>query len=203
MGRSRRLFLALDVPDDVREQLARCSADAELAGARWVSPPELHLTLRFLGGVPEAEVDALRARLAAVKAPAFRVALAGVGVFPGRWSNRNPPRVLWAGVTPAAPVAVLKQAIDDVLGPDAEAAGRSFSPHITLARFKDAPGRGLSPYLERHAALACVPFLVDGFRLYESRTLPDGPRYEALARYSLPVPLPLPLSGSGATRDPH
>lgn len=183
MPRSCRLFLAVDLPEAARRQLEGCAA--ELPGTRWVAPAQLHLTLRFLGGVPEGEIDALRVRLARVEAPAFQLSLAGVGVFPGAPSRRNPPRVLWAGVTPAEPVRRLKQAIDGVLGPDPEAHGRDFSPHVTLARFKEPPGGPLEPYLERHAALTCPPFPVESFVLYESQTLPDGPRYSVVAEYPL------------------
>ena len=182
MPRSCRLFLALDLPPETRAQLAACAAD--LPGARWVAPEQLHLTLRFLGGVPETEIEGLRARLTRVQAPRFMLALAGVGVFPGL-SPRHPPRVLWAGVAPADPVATLKRAIDAALGPDPECADRAFSPHVTLARFKAPPGSALPPYLQRHGQLASAAFPVDTFRLYESRTLSDGPRYAVLAEYPL------------------
>jgi 2'-5' RNA ligase len=104
--------------------------------------------------------------------------------------------VLWAGVAPAAPVAELKQAIDASLGPDPEAVDRPFHPHVTLARFKDAPGPELDEYLRRHALLASAPFEATAFHLYESRTLPDGPAYMAMHSYPL-----LPLTGQAPPGD--
>jgi RNA 2',3'-cyclic 3'-phosphodiesterase len=182
-----RLFLALDPDERARAALACLTPD--LPGARGVTPAQIHLTLRFLGGVPDADVPRLRRALAAAAAPAFELRAAGVGVFPPRPSARKPPKVLWAGVAPVAPVVTLKQAIDgalaDLLGPDAETAERGYAPHITLARFKSPPGPALADYLQRHAELRSPTFCVDRFHLYESRTLPAGPEYTVLESYGL------------------
>jgi 2'-5' RNA ligase len=89
-------------------------------------------------------------------------------------------------------VQALKLAIDAVLGPDPEAAGRAFSPHVTMARFRDPHDRELPPrlagYLARRAGLGSELFPVGAFRLYESRTLPGGPEYTALADFPLRAP---------------
>jgi RNA 2',3'-cyclic 3'-phosphodiesterase len=186
-----RLFLALDPDERARAALACLTAD--LPGARWVTPAQIHVTLRFLGSVSDADVARVRGALAAADAFAavdpFDLVPAGVGVFPPRPSARKPPRVLWAGVTPAAAVQALKQAVDGaldpVLGPDVESAAHGFYPHLTLARFKAPPGPALADYLQRHADLRAPAFRVDRFNLYESRTLPAGPAYTVLERYGL------------------
>lgn len=179
-----RLFIALDLPPQPRQGLASlCSG---IPGARWVSAEQLHLTLRFLGQVPPDHVDAARARLAGVSVAAFRASLRGVGLFPPTPTRRKPARVLWAGVDPPGPVAALKDALDAALGPDPESADRAFSPHVTLARFKEPPPPdALARFLEQHRALASAPFPLDAFHLYESRTLPGGPVYIPLATYPL------------------
>jgi 2'-5' RNA ligase len=181
-----RLFVALDLDAGSRAALAAVTAP-ELLGARWVAPPQMHVTLRFLGPMADAQVPRLRQALATVRAAPFRAALGGVGVFPPRPSTRKPAKVLWAGIAPADPIVALKQAVDAALvalvGPDADAAARGFSPHVTLARFKQPPGALLAEYLQRHAGLGAPPFLVDGFRLYESRTLAAGPEYTVLESY--------------------
>jgi RNA 2',3'-cyclic 3'-phosphodiesterase len=186
-----RLFLAVD-PDE-RTRAALACLTAELPGARWVTPAQVHLTLRFLGSVPDAQAARVRQALAAAAGLAalapFELAPAGVGVFPPRPSARKPARVLWAGVAPAAPVQALKQAVDQalapVLGPDAESAARGYYPHLTLARLNAPPGPALADYLRRHAGLRAPAFLVDRVHLYESRTLPAGPEYTVLEGYGL------------------
>jgi RNA 2',3'-cyclic 3'-phosphodiesterase len=117
------------------------------------------------------------------------VQLAGVGVFPPVPTRRKPARVLWAGLAPPGAIAALKEAIDAALGPDPESADRAFSPHVTLARFKEPPPpEPLSHYLEQHRALASEPFAVGAFVLYQSRTLPTGSLYTPLASYPLAPP---------------
>jgi 2'-5' RNA ligase len=191
-----RLFLAIDLPPHARSALA--ALGAELPGIRWVAAAQLHVTLRFLGEVPaEAAVTAAVA-LEGVAAAPFPVALAGVGVFPPR-PGRQPPRVLWAGIAPAAPAVALKAAIDGVLGPDLEAGARAFTPHVTLARLKGNPGAGkegtihtprhlsaaLVSFLDRHRPLSSASWTVEAFHLYESRTLPEGAVYTRLRTYPL------------------
>jgi RNA 2',3'-cyclic 3'-phosphodiesterase len=181
-----RLFIAVDLPEPTRQALA--SLCAGLTGARWVGADQMHLTLRFLGQVSDERVASLREQLTGVSGAAFRIGVHSVGVFPPLPSRRKPARVLWAGVTPPAPLVGLKNGIDDVLGPDPEAAGRGFSPHVTLARFKEPPApAALSRFLEEHRSFRLDPFAVDTFSLYESRTQPGGAVYTALARYPLHV----------------
>jgi RNA 2',3'-cyclic 3'-phosphodiesterase len=181
-----RLFIALDLPPGPRETL--CALCTEIPNARWVTAGQLHLTLRFLGAVADDRLSELQENLARVAAPTFHTGLAGVGVFPPVPTRRKPARVLWAGLAPAEPVRALKEAIDAVLGPDPESAGHGFSPHVTLARFKEPPPPDpLALFLEQHRALHCEPFLVQSFQLYESRTLPTGPVYTVRASYPLRI----------------
>jgi 2'-5' RNA ligase len=178
-----RLFLAVDLPDARREELARLQAG--LSGARWVAAAQIHVTLRFLGHLKDEQVPPLVAALGEVRAPAFRLALAGIGTFP---PGRSRARVLWAGLAPREPLAALKiamdAAVDAVLGPDPEA-GRGFSPHVTIARFRERPGPELPAYLAAHGALASEPWPVGAFHLYESHLSPKGARY--VVRQSFPL----------------
>ena len=179
-----RLFIALDLPAEQRRALTAIASG--IPGARWVASEQIHLTLRFLGSVADDRVPELQENLSRVVAPAFRATLSGVGVFPPVPTRRKPARVLWAGVLPAEPVRALKQAIDGVLGPDPEAAAQVFSPHVTLARFKEPPATDpLTRFLEQHRSLSGEPFPVESFQLYDSRTLPAGPVYTVRVSYPL------------------
>lgn len=178
-----RLFVAIDLPDDQRASLARL-ADPGLPHARWAPVHQLHVTLRFLGNIADEAVPALIDALGLVRAASFEVAVSGVGTFPSPGA-RKPPRILWAALAPAAPVAALKRAVDAALGPDPELEGRPFHPHATLARFKDHPGPALRNYLARNAALTGTPFPVDAFTLYRSELGPEVARHTALRRFPL------------------
>ena len=61
-----RLFVAISLPEDVRDELARLGHG--LPGARWVAPENLHLTLRFIGEVDADEAHDIDAALAALPA---------------------------------------------------------------------------------------------------------------------------------------
>jgi 2'-5' RNA ligase len=175
-----RLFIAIDLPDAQKAEVkALCKG---LPAAHWSQVGQLHLTLRFLGEIPEEQIPLLRERLRAVARPAFDLALEGVGAFPKR---RRPARVLWAGVAPEAPACALKTAIDDVLGPDPEAAERGFSPHLTLARFREDPEPALGRFLVDHGAFAGSMWRVSEFVLYKSTLGREGALHEVLEAYPL------------------
>src|SRR3970040_1317703 len=94
-----RLFVAIDLPEYVRESLGRLQAGLrrhDLPGLRWTRPEGVHLTLKFLGGTPATSLAAIEGALArAVRGIAsFRLALGAPGTFGGR----RGPRVLWVDV---------------------------------------------------------------------------------------------------------
>jgi len=179
-----RAFLAVSLPADARA----CAAEAiEIlrgsvsADVRWTPPENHHLTLKFLGEIPEDKIDPLveraGAKLASV-AP-FEVALAGFGAFP----SAREARVLWLGVARgAAALAKLARKLDSasrVAG--AERERRPFSAHLTLGRLS-APAR---IELEKLAPPTSVPWTVGEVVLYESRLAPDGARHVPLAHLPL------------------
>lgn len=175
-----RLFVAIDFPDDVRERLAGLAGG--VPGARWTDPSSLHLTLRFIGEVPDDTADDVDAVLSDIEAPGFDLTLGGVGMF---GSNRS-PRVLWAGVGRSEPLMHLQGKVESALvrcGLPAEE--RKFSPHVTLARLKDAPRERIGRFLEEHGLFHAGAFRVDHFTLYRSLLGKGGAVYEALRKYPL------------------
>ena len=77
-----RLFVALEIPEQVRARLAMLGGG--VPGARWMSAEQLHLTLRFIGEVDENEANDIDDALATIRAPKFTLELAGVGEFGGK-----------------------------------------------------------------------------------------------------------------------
>jgi RNA 2',3'-cyclic 3'-phosphodiesterase len=107
---TERLFIALTLPDAVRDVLAALAHP--LPGVSWTRPEQLHVTLRFLGDVPESKIEPMIARLVTVEVVPFILPVEGVGTFP---PNR-PPRVLWIGVGSGHPrLFQLRQRLDDAL----------------------------------------------------------------------------------------
>lgn len=175
-----RLFVALDFPDEVRARLAGLAGG--VPGARWTDADSLHLTLRFIGEVPDDTAADIDAALAEIAAPGFDLVLDGVGVF---GSGRN-ARVLWAGVERNDALAHLQGKIESALvrcGLPAEE--RKFSPHITLARLKDAPKDRIGRFLEERGLFRAGPMRIDHFTLYRSLLGKGGAVYQALNEYAL------------------
>ena len=133
-----RLFLAINLPVDVQRAVAIATEPlrAVLPQASWVREPRLHLTLKFFGDRPEAEIPALRDAMAAVaeRHRELMLDLAGVGAFP----NFREARVIWFGVEQSPRLELLHHDVElaySALGFGVE--GRPFRPHLTLARVNE------------------------------------------------------------------
>ncbi len=175
-----RLFLAVDIPDSQRDDLARLCRGVETA--RWTDPAQLHCTLRFLGELQEGRLPELKAALTTVRRPDFACRVRGVGCFPPVSAGR-PARVLWAALEPRGELAALKQSLDQALeafGPDED---RDFTPHITLARLKNAAPQAVAGWLQRHANLSLPEFSLRDFALYASELKPEGALHQVLGRF--------------------
>lgn len=175
-----RLFIALDLPEDVVATLDRLCQG--LPGVRWSDPEQFHLTLRFIGEVDQGTFYEIGEALAGVAHPPFELALKGLGQFP----PRGAPHTLWAGVEdPAGALPGLRRRIERVLeevGLPAER--RKFTPHVTLGRFKSPPPEErMGSYLFRRNLFRTDPFPVSSFALYTSRLRPEGSLYAVEATY--------------------
>lgn len=182
-----RLFIALDIPGEVRKRLTEYMERVRsYAGdARWARVEGLHVTLKFIGEVKDPKPEEIKNALNAMKAPQFQVSFANVGFFP----NPKSPRVFWAGVQSGEELARLALEIDkttEKLGIAREE--REFSPHLTLARAgtRDPQSlKGLAPLLTAEAAPQFGTMTAREFWLYQSQTGPGGSKYTKLQKYSL------------------
>jgi RNA 2',3'-cyclic 3'-phosphodiesterase len=185
-----RLFVALEIPSTVRENLAALIDELRAADAppsknrsRWVRAENLHVTLKFIGHVDAGKLDAIRARLTEVRSDApVELRFRGLGFFP---IDRR-PRVLWAGVEGSPNLAALAGETDarvSQLGIPRET--RDFAPHLTLARF-DPPGTSepLRAAAQKNAAREFGSVRTGEFHLFESKTRPSGAEYTRLSSFS-------------------
>jgi 2'-5' RNA ligase len=162
----------------------RASSLAPRARITWVPAERMHVTIRFIGQVDDPGVERVTAALApAVPQSPFEITLGGTGVFP----DRGAPRVLWVGVR--AGVEELRRVERTVnerladLGIRPEDEG--FSPHLTLARVRDAAGLRARTWLSSLESAPVGTTRVDAITLYESRLSPKGPTYVPLQRSPL------------------
>jgi 2'-5' RNA ligase len=189
---NRRLFVALEPPEPVRRRLGALAADLRRGAGRaadevrWVEAEKVHLTLQFLGAVPEERVAAVEeaVRAAAAGARPLSLEVKGAGGFP----NARRPRVLWAGLggdveALAALAADLGRRLAPLGFPPED---RPFSPHLTLGRARDRRGApGLAGALAHAAQADGAPWRAGEVVLVESHLSPKGPRYEPVATFPL------------------
>jgi RNA 2',3'-cyclic 3'-phosphodiesterase len=160
---NKRLFIAIDPPADIRDQLTGLCCG--LPAARWVAPEQFHLTLCFIGEVSGAVFLDIREALDEIRAEPFTLRFKGVGFFP----PRGQPRVVWAGVEQSDPLLALQRRITTRLTMlDVALEQRKFSPHLTLARLNQTPPSRVGRYLQEHALFASTEFTVEEMVLYSS-----------------------------------
>ena len=153
-------------------------------GVAWVAPENLHLTLKFLGGVDVARLALVRDALdSAVRGcPAFDFGVAGLGAFP----TPTRARVIWAGAGQGGPeLQALAGRVDRALAAVGFAPEeRAFSPHVTLGRMRD-PRRNdrLADLLDRSETFGRIR--VDRLSLMRSDLSPHGARYSELSAHLL------------------
>lgn len=173
-----RLFVALRPPRPMREALLATMGD--IPGARWQDDDQLHLTLRFIGGVDRHVAEDIAAALGSVSHPGFELRLDGIGSF----DRRGRVDAIWAGVAPHDPVRSLHVSVTRALtraGIPPEM--RAFVPHITLARLPRGASTSALPMERLWPGRVEARF--DHFILYESELGASGPTYSVIERYSL------------------
>jgi RNA 2',3'-cyclic 3'-phosphodiesterase len=177
-----RAFVAIRPPDAVLDEVDALSTSLDLGDARRTTREQWHVTLQFLGN--HADVDAVADVLTALRTPASRARLGGLGAFPS--SKRA--RVVWLGLAQGEEgFGALAREVGERLTPLGHVPeARAFHAHLTLARIKTPA--------DVRAALASNPtavgdaWLVNEVILYESRVRRTGAEYVPVA--TLPLSLP-------------
>jgi len=190
MGEQLRLFVAIELPGEVRDALGRLQHELQRRGRtqlRWVRPEGIHMTLKFLGETPAERVPAIEEALAgAVEGVlAHSLALGVLGTFGGR-----SPRVLWIDlIGDLEPLLGLQRRVDDALAKISfPREARAFSPHLTLARVRPETARDVAAAIgeaikDSRTASHRIP--VREVSLMRSTLRPSGAVYERVAAFPL------------------
>lgn len=184
-----RTFVAVDITPAIADRACDLMARLQLAdaGVKWVAPENLHLTLKFLGDVPDTDTPSVCRQVAqaVVGFGAFEMVLRGAGAFP----NARRPRTLWIGVEQGAePLRQLHKIIDRELSRRGfPKEHKPFQPHLTIGRIR-RPGpqlAELSKLLEKHVEFDAGRCRITEVVCYASFLDKQGPTYKALGRSSL------------------
>lgn len=184
-----RAFIAVDLAPGIKAAVESLVRTLRRKGGEvaWIKPEAMHLTLKFLGDIPEDKAGTVTTLLEGVangRGP-FPLRLKGTGTFPP--GGRTNARILWAGIEQAPELMELQEALET----GCEKAGfpredRAFHPHLTLGRVKSR--EGLEPVLgelERNREIDLGGMTVAGLTFYQSILSPAGPRYVVLSRTEL------------------
>lgn len=179
-----RLFVAIDLPSQIKDQLLRLSGG--VPGAHWLGAPQMHLTLRFIGevdgGVFQDAIDALRE----VKSDPFELTLKGMGHFP----PRKRPEQIWVGVPQSEALTILHNRIESALArAGMPRDNRKFTPHVTLAHMRATKESRVAAFIAEYNLYESEPFPVTEFQLFSSVLSSQGALHEVEAVY--------PLNGKG------
>jgi 2'-5' RNA ligase len=180
-----RSFIAFDMKND--NVLNRIAAAQKLlmqtnADLKMVETSNIHITLRFLGGINAEMVDKVYAVMKNVKFSPFNVRLSGLGVFP----TLNYPRVVWAGITDGAQQLT---SIFEQLEPQIHELGfapdpNGFTAHLTIARVRSGANKQrLVDLVTKQANYDFGIIRADCLRLKKSQLSPNGPAYSTLKEY--------------------
>lgn len=172
-----RLFIAVDVPDEVKDYLHGLQKRLHSLPAKikWVAKKQLHLTLKFLGEVEEGKVEVTKEKLRNVKLGRFSVKLNGLGVFP----SESYVRVVWAGLEPEGKFIELQQKVDAELL-ELFPKEQKFHAHLTLGRVKFVKDKEEFSKMLEETKVEEKEFEVSNFKLMKSTLTGKGPVYEEL-----------------------
>jgi RNA 2',3'-cyclic 3'-phosphodiesterase len=184
-----RTFIAVAIAPDVKQRAAELiqRLRASRADVKWVEPPNMHLTLKFLGDVLAANTAAVCAAVTEVAqgfAP-LSLSFRGAGAFP----DANRPRTVWLGLERGAQelselALTLEEMLADLGYPKED---RSFHPHLTLGRVRNAgPAlKELTHFIRENAEFDAGVTEVREVIVFASHLDRAGPTYEALGRAPL------------------
>jgi 2'-5' RNA ligase len=174
-----RLFTGVEIPADVGQSLSMLRGG--LPGARWVTPENYHLTLRFIGDVDDIIAHEVASMLGRVKRGAFELHFEGLTSFGGR-----KPRAVVATVAPAQTLLEVQSEHERLMQRiGLEPEGRKYTPHVTLARLRDSSSRAVAEYLSARGYFRTAAFRVSRFVLFSSRASVGGGPYVVEASYPL------------------
>ena len=184
-----RTFIAVDIPAAVKEEIGKLQEQLKKevsSVVKWVNAENIHITLRFLGEVPEEKIELLRQVLPKGGrgiAP-FKISIRGLGVFP----EPSRPRVIWVGMESEG--KMMEQLYwqietlmrDSGFSPET----RAFSPHLTVGRVKQLRNRTeWVRAIEKREGIFIGETKADCFYLFQSILRPQGPEYRKLEKFDL------------------
>ena len=171
-----RLFIAVDLASELRANVEAVQKEIAEPALSLIPRVNLHTTLKFLGEVPDGEVESVITRLSLIKMNPFEVEYKGVGAFP----SAQHARVVWIGIH--GPMNQLANKVKEALPQYSN--DYPFKAHLTIARVRSQPVR-LVDNLQRFRNYYVGKQVVNSFVLKKSVLGGGGPVYEDVQKFDL------------------
>ena len=179
-----RTFIAVDLPDSFIDTIAEIQQELK-GNIKLVDPKQVHITMKFLGDVPEKKIPKIEDALSGINSEPFTARVQGVGAFP----KPDYARVIYIGADPAETFTRLYAEVESALAPlGFKREKRPFTPHATLARVKHNPEGArmrLKDTIEHLSDIEVGTMDVDTIKLKKSMLTPKGAIYETLKEVHL------------------
>jgi len=183
-----RIFCAIELPEPVCRQaddhICKLKSSFPNVRASWTREGKFHLTLKFLGEIPETRVESLSsaAEHATLSRTPFKLIIENAGAFP----QSGPPRVLWFGITDVeGGLTDLHARLED------ECANQGFKrderrlhPHLTLARLRDSHGARALASFHKEISFPAVEITVRELLVIRSELSNAGSKYTVVSRHA-------------------
>ena len=174
-----RLFTALKVPAEISESLANLPHTLEKA--KWLTPIDHHITLRYLGNVQRTHITDLTKRLSAIRKNKINIELQGLNLF-----NLKKQTILWASVASTRKITDLAAQINaNIESLGFEMPTKPYTPHVTLARVPGFTPK-IEEYISKYGRQIKANWKAHSFDLYESKENPENTnKYNILEEFQL------------------
>lgn len=182
-----RIFIAVNLPQDIKKILSDYQKKWQDIPAKWTSLNNLHITLVFLGEITDEELGevCMVVKQIAEDSESFNIKLNKISYGP---IGKVPPRYIWAGGEKSKELSLIKNNLENLLIEKVRFAvdKKSFAPHITLARIQEWQWRAIEPE-ERPKAEENIDldFTVESIEVVESVLRKEGPQYEVIESHNL------------------
>jgi len=187
MEKRHRIFIAINLPKEIRRELSKYSEKWQDLPAKWVEQDNLHITLEFLGGLTDEEVGEICVitKDVAERHSCFDLNLNKVLYGP---TNKLPPKMVWVQGDKSEELSGLREDLENSLTESVAFVpeNRTFAPHATLARISTMEWRRIDPE-ERPEVNETIDltFTVESIEVMESDMKRGGPVYTILESHQL------------------
>jgi 2'-5' RNA ligase len=178
-----RAFIALDVPEGIKERAELLEAQFSMEGLTLVKKDAMHITMQFLGEINAEQAEKTIEAMKRISFRPFRVSLSGVSYFTPRLI-----RVIFVEIAQGEKelISLYGKLSKELATSGVDFEQENYKPHLTIARVKRVREmQRLREALERNSKAELGSFDVRSIAFKESTLTPNGPVYNDLYELKL------------------